>query len=195
MTFRIKLHFYFKFPATHSVTSRRVILRSEQVIASTVRSDLLREHWSAALQASAFARMIVEQVQSNKLDHFVICYINFLAHVCLSFCSSLVVECFDLLTFVKSCNKCLQKCEIFSSPIFSKMIEEYYYFTCNFCEYTTKDFSELKTHVNSIHFPENSNVPQNVSRHVPAPDSRNKSSSILREPGIITFVSLGFVNK
>jgi len=84
-------------------------------------------------------------------------------------------------------DKSINNCEIFSSPIFIKMIEEFYYFTCNFCDFTTKVFSELKTHVNSIHFPENYEVPQNVSRHVPAPDSQNKGIGNAREPGILSF--------
>jgi hypothetical protein len=44
------------------------------------------------------------------------------------------------------------------------MIEEFYYFACNFCDVKSKTIADFKSHVNSVHFPGNGSVPENVSR-------------------------------
>ena len=43
------------------------------------------------------------------------------------------------------------------------MIEEFYYYSCNFCNETSKNIVDFKRHVNSVHFPGNGDVPENVS--------------------------------
>lgn len=66
------------------------------------------------------------------------------------------------------------------------MIEELYFYTCNFCDVESKSVHDFKSHVNKVHFPANCSEPQNVTsrganvkQEVPISENEQAGQSIV----------------
>jgi hypothetical protein len=61
------------------------------------------------------------------------------------------------------------------------MIEEYYYYTCHFCNAVKESANDFRDHVNAVHFPDNCDRPQNVSAGAAAAAAAREQKAVAED--------------